>query len=237
MIDPPNRRVASVGIRRVRTPLALPSVRAVVGGLLVAASCVAVAVAHHSATRTRLDRWLVVRGTVDAGEVVRARDLALAPMDLPAMTRTALIADPADAVGRVTLVALHRGDPVERSALADGPARPGDRRRVGVAIDEAAALGGALTSGRRVDVVAVGDQTAPTEIVATDALVAAVSSPRAGLGADGRVRVVLDVADAEVARRIVDAAAHDGVSLIAPSPTPSPPASTPAPAPAQRSGR
>ena len=84
---------------------------------------------------------------------------------------------------------LRRGDPVARSVLADGPTAAGRRRRVGVALDRAAALVGDLRPGQRVDVVAAGDGETPTDIVATDALVARVAGPVDGLGDDGGHRL------------------------------------------------
>lgn len=204
---------------RVVTPaVSLPTGRAIVGGLLVAMSGLGIFAAHHAATTPDRTEWLVVRRSVAPGSVLVADDLAIAPMDLPATTRDRAVAVPADAIGRIALVPLSDGDLLLRSAIAapgHDPDRPG--RRLGLALDLADALGGDIAVGDRVDVVAVPTPEESSVVVASGALVTAVGSPVDGFGAGDRLQLTLDVADEETARRVIDAHARGGVTLIAAS--------------------
>lgn len=209
--------------RRVppRVALALPSARAVVGGLLVAVSILGIFAAHRSATAVDTTEWLIVARPVPAGREITAADLARAPMRLVDATAARAVADPRAVIGRVALVGLRPGDLLMRGSTAEQRATAATARRVTVTLSPAAALGGALAEGDRVDVVAIGDAESPTEVVVRGAIVGNAGDDRGagGVGStSGGVQVTLDVADEEAARALIAAHAAGGITLIAASP-------------------
>src|SRR5258705_7893276 len=107
-----------VGRRRVTTPRGLPGGRAVVGGLLVAASAVGVFSAYGSAHAPPSDRYVVVARDLTPGEIVGVGDLRLVAINLPADQRGQSFTDPGVLVGTVTLGALHRGQLVQSTDVA-----------------------------------------------------------------------------------------------------------------------
>lgn len=207
--------------RRVptRNPLALPSARAVAGGLLVAVAVLGIFSAHRAASARDDARWLIVDRAVPSGRRITAADLALAPMRIPAATERRAIADPDDVVGKLALVTLRPGDLVVRSALASSAPTASSGRRVALALGSSDAMGGLIAEGDRVDVVAVGDSTTPAEVVVRGALVVTVGDEEGpSLGSGGGIDVTLDVADEESAVALIAANASSGVTLVGASP-------------------
>lgn len=193
-----------------------PDRRAILGGLLVAGSALGLLVLG------RLDRgpdqrpYLVITRELNAGHRLVAEDLGLASMHLHPDTAVRALDDPKAAIGQETLLALRPGDLLLDSAIAPaGTGTAGNgRRRVGLELDPADALNGDLDSGARVDVVAVDDDGA-ARTIALDALVTGVGgSDETAVGSAGTVRLTIEVADAETARAVVAAAAHDQITLL-----------------------
>ncbi|MBX7067853.1 MAG: hypothetical protein K1X38_00570 [Microthrixaceae bacterium] len=204
--------------RAVAASVALPTGRAIVGGLLVASSALGLFAAHRAATTPDETAWVVLRRAVAAGERISAEDLGLAPMSLAETTRTRAVADPGDVIGDIALVPLHEGDLVLRSATADSPPPTGTGRRIGLALDAAAALGGDVATGDRVDIVALPDGDIDSEVVVRGALITSVGiGDSAGVGATDQVQLNIDVPDEEAARRVIDAHGRGGVTLISTS--------------------
>lgn len=204
-----------------RIPLALPSTRAVVGGLLVAVAVLAIFAAHRSASSVDTTEWLIAVRPVPAGREITAADLARAPMRLVEATEARAVADPRRVIGRVALVGLRPGDLLLAGSTAERPAASATARRVTITLGAAAALGGDLAEGDRVDVVAIGDESTPTEVVVRGALVGGVGADGGGdaVGStSGGIQVTLDVADEDAARALISAHATGGVTLIAASP-------------------
>ena len=208
--------------RTIARPFQLPTGRAIVGGLLVAVSGLGIFAAHRAATVPDRTNWLIIRRPVAAGATIGPDDLALAPMSLAADTRRRAVTDPGDVIGRVALVPLSNGDLVLRSTTAPsaaGAATSG--RRVGLSLDPADALGGAVDVGDRVDVVAVPSAGGTAEVIVRGALVGAVDGgadgDRGGVGGSDGLRLILEVPDEDSARRVIEAHAADGVTLIAAS--------------------
>lgn len=200
--------------RRIATTVALPTGRAIAGGLLVAIAALGIFAAHRAATARELRSWVVVDRAVPAGTVIEASDLVLAPMELHAITTRRAVADPDRVIGRVALVQLERGDLVTDGLTAEsGHGGPG--RRLGLSLGSAAALGGDLSPGDRVDVVALPDGDQPSAVVVRGALVSDLEAAEDGIGSGADLRVNLVVADEESARRVLDAHSRGGVSLIA----------------------
>src|SRR4051812_27472897 len=139
--------------REVRRRPALPSGRAVVGGFLVAAAVVGVVGVGSGGGGTPSDRYAVVRADVDAGEVLRAGDLDLVPLDLPDAQRAVSYTDLSVLEGATALAPLAAGQLVQSSDVAKPPGGPG-LASVSLPVDPARALDGELRRGDRVDVIA-----------------------------------------------------------------------------------
>lgn len=198
--------------------VSLPTGRAIVGGLLVAVSGLGILAAHRAATLPDRTEWLVVRRPIAAGATIAADDLALAPMTLATGSRSRAVDDPADVIGRIALVPLAPGDLVLRSTTATTGDATAPGRRVGLALGAADALGGALEVGDRVDVVSVPPPDGASEVIVRGALVSAVDDgSEGGVGAVDDVRLILEVPDEAAAKRVIDAHADAGVTLIAAS--------------------
>jgi hypothetical protein len=156
----PDRELVAGDGRAVRRTRTLPGGRAVVGGLLVAASAVGVFAAFLHATSEPSTSYLVARSTVEPGtrldsiatlaELFEARAIDL-DGDL---ARRAIRLDDADSLlGRLVLPPLEPGELLPRSALvADGGVAYA--HKLSFAIDRSAALAGDLEVGERLDVLA-----------------------------------------------------------------------------------
>lgn len=192
---------------------ALPRGRAVVGGLLIAASALGVFVAHDAATNTDQHRWLVATSDIAMGDRIEAGDLGLAPMQLAQDTAARAFDDGDDVVGRVASQAIGVGELVQRSAVGRTDAGGGIARRLAIPLPLPRALGGDLRSGDHVDVVAASRDAAA--VIARHAMVAGVASAGSGLGGSDAAMVTLVVDDEATAAQVLAASARDEVALIA----------------------
>lgn len=190
-----------------------PSSRALVGGLLVAASIVGLLIAHQAATRPPTEGWVVAARPIEPGRVVTQDDLAFARGSLPDEASADLYPDWHDVVGTVArrhinANQLFRSADLEAEHEADSPVR-----RVSLKVDSADALGGALRPGQTVDVVAVESGEV------TKALTIAEIAPVATALGDGSAQqfvVTLIAPDAKVAAELVAAHRAEGIVLLAP---------------------
>lgn len=164
----PPRRVAG------RRP-ALPNGRAVVGGLLVAASVVATFAVWSGADDEPATAFVVAARDLPVGEVLDPADLEVARADLPGALGGRAFTDVGPVVGQRTVAPLAEGELVQRSAIVV-PEEDGGGRQVSFAIDVADALAGTLEAGESVDLLVTygsgGDSR--TEVVAAGATVAAI---------------------------------------------------------------
>ena len=193
----------------------LPRGRAVVGGLLVAMSAVALLVAHDAATQQDQRHWLVARSDIQIGHRVTAEDLGLAPMDLGTLASQHAFDDPGRVIGRVARHTIASGELVQASAIGAPGVGSGPGRRLTLELTPAQALDGVLAPGDPVDVVGTGDDAGSTAVIAADATVLEVGHRDESLGSTDRVRISIVVADEKTATAVIDAAAHGNVSLIA----------------------
>lgn len=202
--------------RRLRASAGLPSGRAALGGLLIALSALGVVAAWRGATDDDHTEVLIVNAEIAPGERIEASDLAWARMDLADPTLARAVVDPDDTIGAVALVALRPGDLLTPSVLAEADrsaAMPG--RSMGLSLPLEQALGGRLSPGDRVDVVALAGSGRDAEVLVRDAIVADVSEPsRGGIGSSGSLMVLLNVATENDALAIVDADSTGGVTLV-----------------------
>lgn len=203
--------------RPVAPTVSLPTGRAIVGGLLVAISALGIFAAHRASTTETQTNWLVIRRAVPAGTRITADDLALAPMKLFESTTTRAVSDPRKVIGRVALVPLSEGDLVLRSSTAASVTdATTTARRVGLTMDVSDAVGGAITVGDRVDVVAVPRSEGSTRVIVRGALVSSLGgSTGPSVGSSDELQLNLDVPTEEAARLVIDAHAKGGITLIA----------------------
>jgi hypothetical protein len=157
---PDRELVAGADGRAVRRARTLPGGRAVVGGLLVAASAVGVFAAFLHATSEPSTSYLVARSTVEPGtrldSIATVADLFEAraiDLDGDLARRAVRVEDAESLLGRLVLSPLVPGDLLPRSALvADGGVAY--VHKLSFAIARSAALAGDLEVGERLDVLA-----------------------------------------------------------------------------------
>ena len=187
--------------RRVVRRRPLPGGRAVLGALLVTLAVVGVVAAHLSATAAPRDRYLVAAGELSAGTVfpdaaaVRS-SLRQVPVDLPpeVAARAVHVDEAGTLVGRRLVTALAPGDLLLVSGLADALDERGTSTFT-FALAADAAVGGTLTAGDHVDVVATtgtGTEATTAYVVRAAPLTEAVPTA-GGLGGD-TVRLTVELA-------------------------------------------
>jgi len=209
--DGPARRARPLRPRR-----SLPGGRAVVGGFLVAAAAVGLFASYLQATSRAAARFAVARVAIGAGQPVRASDVALAAVDLPATVAVHAFGNAGAVVGRVALAPIAAGELFQDGGLtAVGVGLSG--RQVAVPVDASQVDGLAL--GGWVDVlVTVGQGTdSHTDVVASGARLLGVIRPKSTLGVSSTPVVQLDVADFGTVKALVQAA-HDGALTLVPAP-------------------
>lgn len=202
--------------RTVATRRPLPGGRAVVGGLLVAASAVGVFAAHGAADDGPGAAYVVLARDVAPGEVLQPGDLALAGIDLPAAQRANSFTDTGVLVGTVALGGMKAGQLVQSSDVAEVRAA-GELAQISVPVPGGSAMNGDrryLRPGERVAVIVTRDRggEVTTETVSRDALVIDVLAPERSLGADGNLTVILGVPPDDL-EGIAGAAASGRISL------------------------
>jgi Flp pilus assembly protein CpaB len=195
----------------------MPSGRALVGGLLVAVSTIGIFAAYRAASTPTVTNWLIINSEVEAGATIRSENLAFAPMDIHRETRERAFTDPEEVIGRVAVVHLHKGELVQQSTIARGVDSVSPARRVGISLDPADALGGAVKVGDRVDVLSVPDD-ASAEVIVRGALIDDLADTAAeSVGSTRAFSLILVVPDEPAAVKILDAQTSGHITLIAAS--------------------
>jgi Flp pilus assembly protein CpaB len=165
--------------RSVRRRRGLPGSRAVVGGLLVAASAVGLFTAASSSGEGPARRYVVARDDLPAGTRLEANDLELAPMELAPALQARVFDDAAPLLGATLLAPLGAGELLQSSVVV---ARKGDTssRELSFTV-ERGRLSPAVKQGERADLLATyGSGTdAFTAVVVRHALLVAIERPRA----------------------------------------------------------
>lgn len=186
--------------RPLRRHHALPTGRAVAGALLVAGAAVGVFAAYLDASATPSTRYLVAAQPLAPGTIIEDRaavtaNFASVAMDLPAdQARTAVAEAELDMlVGTVAVGPVDDGALAQHATFIDATEHPGTHV-VSFAIARRDALGGALATGRAVDIVATytRGQDAYTEYVVRDVPVLDVTARDDG--GIGTTELVLTVA-------------------------------------------
>jgi Flp pilus assembly protein CpaB len=205
--------VLGAGARPLPRRAALPSARAVVGGVLIALSALGIFVAWSRAAGGPDTSYVVARRDVPVGTRLTAADLTVLPMELPeALARHAAFARSATVVGATTIGPIKAGELVQAGDLVRRPSTAAGQREVSFEIDAARALGGALQGGEKVDLVATfgTGATATTSAVVRGALVLDVERDGSSLAGSARRSIVVRLAvatddDAVAVTHAVDA--------------------------------
>ncbi len=208
------RAAESGGARRISRGHALPSSRAVVGGLLISIAAVTLFAAFRNAAAEPITTWLIAEEEIAAGSTIEASDLALAPMDLHPRTEARAFEGADEVIGRIATETLQPGDLILGSDIAAEASLESPARRIGLELDLANALNGDLSVGDDVEVIATETGESGAEVL-TVARVTAVSDARdGGVGSSDRVRLTLTVPDATSAQAVVAAQSGGGLTLL-----------------------
>ncbi|CAN5158982.1 hypothetical protein BH18ACT4_BH18ACT4_14360 [soil metagenome] len=112
--SPPSAPDGAAPVRRsVASRRALPSGRAVAGGLLVAVAAVGIFSAYRGAADDPSASFLVARSDLEIGTTLSTSDLELRPVDLPPALAARAYTDVDDLVGGVTVAPLANGDLIQ----------------------------------------------------------------------------------------------------------------------------
>ena len=201
-------------IRAVRRRRGLPGSRAVVGGLLVAASAVGLfAVASSSAEGPR-HSYIVARHELAAGTRLQQSDLELATMELADGVRARAFDTTQPLVGATLVAPLGAGELVQSSAVV---ARKGDvaSRELSFVV-ERGRLGTGVKHGERADLLATygSGNDAFTTVVVRQALLVAIERPRTSAGDGGAATVTVAVDDPGDALALAHAIQQGKVTLV-----------------------
>lgn len=168
--------------RALRRRRALPGGRAVVGGLLVAASGVGLFAATNRSESGPSESYIVAARALAAGSRLTPSDLARQPIDLPPSVRARAFDDPGVLDGATLLAPLAAGELIQASGVV-AKETDSQTRELTLTVERGRVAAG-LNGGERVDLLATygtGDD-AYTLVVARGVLVVSVDRGRGGLG-------------------------------------------------------
>ncbi len=131
-----------------------PSLRAVIGGLLVTLALLGVSQAYAQADDAPRSRMVVVDRDLPPGTVLNADLLEVLAVDLPPVSTPRVFDRVEDLVGARTLAPLAVGEPVLVSQVLPAGAGPPTGIDLSFAVSADRALGGGLRPGEQVDLVA-----------------------------------------------------------------------------------
>lgn len=204
----PGKRAATARRRSV------PGGRAVLGGLLVAASVVGLYYASTQAHAGPRQSWVVARHALPPGARLAADDLSKLAIDLPPVVAARAFHEPSELVGATLIAPLAAGDLVQATAVVAKPSAP-PSREVTFTVPRAT-LGASIEDGERVDIVATygtgGD--AFSTVVLRQAIVLALNRGNSRVSDEGEVAVTVAVDDPNDAIALVHAAQIAKVTLV-----------------------
>ena len=199
---------------------ALPTGRAVVGGLLVAAAAVAVAAAALTGTNQGdTGRFVVAVHSLQAGALVEPGDLTTVVVRVPRAASAEMYGSAASLSGRTLAVPVVRGELLQASMLVPAGQAPA-LRPVTVAADPAALTG--LYAGEPVDVLQTtgSDSSTAVTLVLRGAILLALSKPGSNpLSGPASATVTLGVSSLDEVESVVAAAHAGALTIVAASPT------------------
>jgi len=201
-------------MRTVRRRRGLPGSRAVVGGLLVAASAVGLFAAASTSGEGPERSYVVARQELAVGTRLQATDLALAPMDLAPGVRSRVFDNAQVLVGATLVSPLGAGELVQSSAVV---ARKGDTasRELTFTLERGRVSAG-IKQGERSDLLATFGTGADafTTVVVRSALLVAIERPRSSNGDTGAATVTVAVDDPADALALAHAIQLGKVTLV-----------------------
>lgn len=178
--------------RTVRRRRGLPGSRAVVGGLLVAASAVGLFAAASRSGDGPTQAYVVARQELAAGTRLEVSHLELVPMDLAPAVRARVFDNAEPLVGTTLIAPLAAGELVQGSAVV---ARRADSasRELSFTL-ERGRLSPGVKQGERADLLATygSGNDAFTTVVVRQAVLVAIERPRAGDSGPTTVTVAID---------------------------------------------
>lgn len=198
---------------------ALPTGRAVVGGLLVAAAAVAVAAAALAGGNQRdTGTFVVAAHSLQAGALIEPGDLATVSVRVPRAESAAMYASTAALAGRTVAVPIARGELLQTSMLV-AAGQASRLRPVTVAVDPATLTG--LYTGEPVDVLQTtgADTSTAVTVVIRGAVLFAVSRPgSSAFSAPASATVTLGVGSLDEVESVVGAAHAGTLTIVAATP-------------------
>lgn len=200
--------------RAVRRRRGLPGSRAVVGGLLVAASAVGLFAVASGSGEGPSHLYVVARQELPAGTRLQESDLQLAPMELSDGVRARVFDTAQPLVGATLVAPLGAGELVQSSAVV---ARKGEAasRELSFVL-ERGRVGTGIKQGERADLLATygTGNDAFTVVVVRQALLVAIERPRTASGDAGSATVTVAVEDAADALALAHAIQLGKVTLV-----------------------
>lgn len=142
--------------RRLIARPALPSARAVVGGLLLAVAAVVTFTTWQGAAATPDTSYAVASRALHPGERLGATDVRLVPVELASRLTGQAFTRPDDVVGRIALGPIGEDELIQQGQLSEA-ASAVPLVEVSFALPRDRALDGQLRSGDRIDVFATYD--------------------------------------------------------------------------------
>ncbi len=192
----------------------VPGGRAVLGGLLVAASVVGLYYASTRAQAGPTESWVVARDALPLGARLTEGDLTRVAIDLPPAVAARAFGDPSALVGATLIAPVAAGDLIQASVVVAKPSAPSSREVTFTVLRST--LGATVEEGERVDIVATygtgGD--AFSTVVLRQAVVLALDRGNARVGDEGPVVVTVAVDDPADAVALVHAAQVAKVALV-----------------------
>jgi Flp pilus assembly protein CpaB len=191
----------------------LPGTRAVVGALLVALAAVGLFVASTSAAARGRVHVVVATRDLAVGDRIRAGDVGLQLVELPAATRRQTFASIAELDGTLVVGPLAKGEVVQRASVLSRDRTP-PFREVSLQMDAAQAK--AVSPGDAVDILLTtgAGETTRTDIVAASVRVLRVGSGGQGFGSDQKPSMTFAVSSLEEVTRLVQAVHVGTVTLV-----------------------
>lgn len=212
---PEGRQPRRAGTAVGRVPAAA-SGRAVLGATLVVASVLALYLAWVRATTGANLALVVAARDIDPGTTLTSADLAVEEVRVNGRALQHAFSDPEELIGVTTLGPLGSGEVFQAASLIRKQGGAASLE-VGLSPDLAAAVGGLVRAGDRVDVYRTGipsEGAADTAARLLARAVPVVSIRSAGQDSGDDVQLVVAAPDRRVAAEMVAAEAADEVALV-----------------------
>lgn len=198
---------------------AIPSGRAVLGGLLIAGAAVAVAGAALAGNNQRgTGTFVVAAHPLQAGALIEPGDLATVSVRVPRAESAEMYESTASLSGRTVAVPVARGELLQTSMLVPA-GQASSLRPVTVGVDPASLAG--LYPGEPVDVLQTtgADTSSAVTVVIRGAILFSISRPDSGaFSGPASATVTLGVGSLDEVESVVGAAHAGTLTIVAATP-------------------